>query len=645
MTLFILIAGLLLALLLYTRVRNLPLYLLRALAIALVLVFATDFVVTSFGGGQNHYQVLLDGSRSMSVSGKDEWARSRIREIAQEREMKVEFLSFHGAVEPFEPGQETFEGDMTDLARTLRSADRSPALLLTDGLHNVPENPLRAAEARTNPVYVLLPRDLFVEPNAWIDELEADRVILRGGNARIQAEIRVQGEEGYQGTLALRQGGTDIDRRSVSLAPGTSSIVSFEVSPEGLGAHDYRIQLSRMPGEDLLEDNVREVRVEVIAGLYQGVLFATRPSPEIGAIRRLVSRYPRLDIRFVVRDPAGNWTEWGSPVRPYVGGDMRADFAVLVDPDPEALGMAREACRDKDRLLIFLGDHSETVARELGLDVRSPATIKKEVSLSPTPYLLELISEPVLGPLSPQRGAVLVDPPPGAIPLLVTPSIPSDRGPYPILSMIRGKGIEMFLASGLGFFELSLYDPEAYAKLVGGLLTYFMRQHNEFICELEKQVFFSGEPVTIQAYAYDESGEPLEDVYVEIPLEADVQPLRYQAPGRFESAPLFFEPGEQEVLVRFRRGSTEMAERTVRFKVIPGNLETQETGMDTVLLREIALASGGRVLEGPEEFFEVETRRVRTSSSFRPNAMPWVLLLFIALLTIEGWIRKRRGLL
>jgi hypothetical protein len=337
--------------------------------------------------------------------------------------------------------------------------------------------------------------------------------------------------------------------------------------------------------------------------------------------------------------------EWGSRAKPFNDSGIRADFAVLVDPDAEAIRLAEDLCPDRDRFLVLLGPGYRQALGPLGLRAGVASILEREVDLTPTSYLSELISESHIGDLNPLRAAISLELPDAAIPLLVSHSIRTETGTYPVLSLIREPEREIVLGTGLGFWELGLYSPEAHATIFGGLVSYFMRQHNEFFCETDKKVYFAGEPVSIHARAYDESGDPLEDVFVQVIMDVDTVPLRYRGPGRFESAPLFFTEGDQQIDVLFLRSGERLARRSVEFRVREGNLEATETGSDTVLLGEIARAGSGAVLERVQDLSEVQILQREESFALKPNVVLPFLLLFLGVLSLEGWIRKRRGLL
>jgi hypothetical protein len=455
----------------------------------------------------------------------------------------------------------------------------------------------------------------------------------------------VEGSETYKGTISLLESERVLETRTLSIPGGESSTLSFEVSPEGLGPHYYQLRLEEWTGESFTGDNTRDIGVEVIRGLYQAVVLSTHPSPEMSALRRLFARFPRLSAKFAVLIQGGDWVEWGRHVVPFNKSGIRADFVVLIDPNPEALALAEEMCHEKDRFLVLLGSDARSSASSLGFRVPEIPWIQKEIDLTPTSFLLNLISERRIDDLSPLHVAISVSLPEGAIPLIVSHSIRTETGPYPVLSLLRESEREIVLGTGVGFWQLSHYSPGAYETLLGGLVTYFMRQHNEFFSEVDKKVYFTGEPVRVRAYSYDETGEPLEDVFVRIFFGNDTLSLRYKDPGEFESSPLFFGQGDREIEVLFWRGDQLLASQNLRFRVREGSLEAAETGVDTVLLREIAGASGGGVLEHGRELLEVKAERRTDAFFLKPNAILPFLLLFIGILTLEGWLRKRRGLL
>jgi uncharacterized membrane protein len=170
--------------------------------------------------------------------------------------------------------------------------------------------------------------------------------------------------------------------------------------------------------------------------------------------------------------------------------------------------------------------------------------------------------------------------------------------------------------------------------------------------------FASKGTVPLRFGARDEEGNPLSDVEFKVqivgPENEATEVQARQADDEFFSQ--FTETDEggiyRVVVSATRNGQPYGTEATTRFLVDSRDLELDNPAADPALLEEIALRTGGRVL-APEKLAEYLDKLIENGP---PNIMQkrvsrvtlwdnwWFLAVFVALLSTEWFVRKKRGL-
>jgi uncharacterized membrane protein len=170
--------------------------------------------------------------------------------------------------------------------------------------------------------------------------------------------------------------------------------------------------------------------------------------------------------------------------------------------------------------------------------------------------------------------------------------------------------------------------------------------------------FASQGTVPIRFGARDEEGSPLSDIEFKVAVvgpenEASILQARQASDEFFSQFTETDEGGIYRVVVSAtRNGQPFGVDATTRFLVDSRDLELDNPASDPALLEEIALRTGGRVL-APEILAEYLDELIKNGP---PNIMQkrvsrvtlwdnwWFLAVFVALMSTEWFVRKKRGL-
>lgn len=665
------------------------LWVLRASAVALVLLVLAEPLLSWFSRQTRRPVVvaLLDASASMKVVERGSSRLERAVEVLggglREDLDGAVALAFAGGSRPVSLdtlSRVPAEGWSTDLAAALVSAgeavpDRRTlggVLLVSDGRHNLGEDPAAAAAALGVPVFALGAGS--DEPAADVQLLaaEAPGAAFAGRPVTLRVSLRSWGYEGRPAEVSVSTEQDELARSRVVLgADGQVLPAAVELPPLPAGPHLLSVAVAGLEGELSLQNNRRLLSLRLRRERLRVLLAAGGPGAEAAFLGRALAADSSLHVTARIRRDARSF--YGG--EPLPGSLEDWDCLVLVDPDEDltaAFGAAgiERFLRSGRGLLVFAGERL----------LRAPGGLDRLLPLSwDLPPLIEASGDPVepaaggrdhpLGRLLAQtdggaswpgwpplagvlRGA---GPGPGARLLLRTSSgdpvlAAGSAGPGRVL-MAAGTGFWRLdlLAAGLGGGSGSLrpFWPAAVRWLAAASAAGRVRSAPE------RPVYRAGEPASVVAEVYDELNEPVDSARVTIVLgpggpEATMEPA---GAGRFRTSWEALEAGEYTYEVEAGRRGASLGRSRGSFVVESHSVEAADLRADPALLAEIAAVSGGeyRPLEGwrdlrgrlrPPPRVVPEERRL----AVEVDQYLWLGLAAV-LLTGEWLIRKRGGML
>ena len=666
------------------------LWVLRGLALVLVLLVLAEPLFSWFARRARRPVVvaLVDTSASMNVVERGSSRLERALEVLggglreDLREAVVRGFSAGSWPVSLDTLSRIAAGGLsTDLAAALLAAEEAVpdrrtlggVLLVTDGRHNLGEDPAVVAASLGVPVFALGAGS--GEPAADVQLLSAAApgAAFAGRPVRLEIALRSWGYQGEPALVSVSTEEEELVRSQVLLgADGQLRPAEIELPPLSAGPHLLTVAVEELDGELTRQNNRRLLFLHLRRDRLRILLAAGGPGPEVALLRRALAADSSLHVAARIRRDDRSF--YGGEPLPASLDDW--DCLVLLDPDEEltgALGGVEGFLRSGRGLLVFAGSRL----------LRAPGPPRELDRLLPLswhhPAVIEATGDPVqaaaggrdhpLGRLLSQTGGRAswrgwpplsgtlrgARPAPGARLLLQTSSgdpvlAAGSVGPGRVL-MAAGTGFWRLdlLAAGLGEEAASLraFWPAAVRWLAAASETGRVRSSPE------RPVYRAGEPVSVVAEVYDELNEPVDSARVTIVLmpgsrEAAMEPA---GAGRFQSSWTGLEAGEYTYQVEAGRRGDSLGRSRGRFVVESHSVEAVDLRADPGLLAEIAALSGGeyRPLEDWRDLRDRLRPPPRVVPEERRLAVEvdqylWLGLAAV-LLTGEWLIRKRGGML
>lgn len=294
---------------------------LRIALVALV-VFALlqpTLVVSSVIPQQNFVGVLIDDSRSMSLTDQDGTARSgfvssefapadgNLAEALSDR-FVLRYFRFSDIARRMESvGELGFAGPRTDLAAALDAARQelsgvplSGLVVVSDGA-DTSERPITEAlvplQAAGIPVFTVGLGDEVIAPDIEMGRVELPRTVLVGTTIMVDVVVTQHGMGRSSVPVIVEDDRRILAEETIELGPdGEPTVARVGFQLDRPGPHRVRFRIPVQPGERVDRNNTREVVVDVRGDREKILYFEGEPRFEVKFTRRAVEDDENLQL-------------------------------------------------------------------------------------------------------------------------------------------------------------------------------------------------------------------------------------------------------------------------------------------------------------------------------------------------------------
>lgn len=123
----------------------------------------------------------------------------------------------------------------------------------------------------------------------------------------IEADLSTRALGGGPVRVTLHADGELVAVRDVTMPADSEQTVSFEVKPDSIGFHTWRVEVPVPEGDTIPSNNVHEVTVKVVRDRTRILQVTSRPSWDVKFLRRLLKTDPNIDLVsfFILRQRRG----------------------------------------------------------------------------------------------------------------------------------------------------------------------------------------------------------------------------------------------------------------------------------------------------------------------------------------------------
>lgn len=554
-----------------------------------------------------------------------------------------------------------FDQQATDIHRTLREIQQeyeqqnlAGVILASDGIHNFGQSPQFLNVSY--PIYSWALGDTIPVKDLSIQALRYNKIVYQGNRFPLVVDVFNNGFVGESTTVSIVQGNTVLASQTIRFQ-GDEQINSLEfiLDAEQVGIENYAIVLAPLDGESTAVNNRRNAYLEVVDSKQKILIAAKAPHPDIRAIRSVIEAKEGTETSLYL----DGITE-EVPEGPF-------DLVIMhqLPGITDLPGWLNTLLQNTSSWYIsgsgYLNAINSTnpvaeVASYGQKDIVGP-------SLNPNFELFE-VSENYLGrmfdfpPIVAPYGQYSYKQP---VDILLYQRIGSVRTERPLLAIYNDDEIKSAIFFGDGLWKWKLQEsashetPNLFQEVIGKLIQYLSTTDDKrnFRVNTTSTEYFDNQSVTFETDVYNELFEKVYDYPIDLTLtdaNGGTQEFNYVNSSSTKFSVSDLAPG----IYRYSAtttiaGATETAAGTFSVKKL--ELEDVNVTANHQLLRSLSRNSAGQFFsESQSDDLIQSITNLNAQAVARSDEKlqlllnnPWILLLLIALVSGEWFIRKYNG--
>lgn len=645
----ILILGFIALLSFYWRKNRSPFFLFRLGGILLALILIINFTFRlNLIKRPKDLIVLLDVSESMKENLP---TAERFIDLLSPRK-GVKILPF---AETIGVAQEKLRGDRTEIGRALKFALRKKpgaVILISDGLDNGQEDPIKIAEKSETPIYPIATGKEKGKDLA-ISECLYPEVINQGESLRVKVLLRATNLSGER-ELALRKNEKILMRKKVIFQEGEYyKEEEFTILPE---KEKYSVFIESVPNEDDYTNNHFSLTLTIREKKKRIYYITNSLTYNLKFIREILTEDKDNELNIIFSVDGRTFYHLLGEEKEVISELNLPKEAILILDNirfnllpPNFKNSFRDLSIDCLGVL-FLAGEEDYREMESWLPFSSEGkVVKKEIEWEITK---EMIGNSLFYR---QEENLLTNSPPF---LGLIKSKPKEKvsvwwqsGEGPLLGYWRYRGKKIIQLTGFPFWRLFFSRDETWERrkeFLRNFFDFFLFGEEVFSLRTDKKRYFAGENIRVRVFATDEMGRPLSDLDFTLLVEEGKLPMAAIGNGIYQ-ANLFLPPGEYLLRAVANRSGEKVGEAEGKVMVEERGIEFLRKGMDTGLLSSLAQASGGDFFFADSilikrELPSFQLAEYQKEIKFISRRILPIYLLICAIFILEWILRKKRGL-
>lgn len=533
-------------------------------------------------------------------------------------------------------------------------------IVASDGIYNRGVNPVYSSDKFSFPVYTIALGDTNLQKDIIINKVNYNRIAYLGNEFPIEIIVNGNKCKGSSAKVTVIKDDTIKYRKSIKFdSDNHFETLKLNLLATEPGLQKYKIRISTIDNEVTIVNNVQDIYIDILEGRQKILILANSPHPDITALKEAILSNKNYEVEyFSVED---------------FDKSIQAYNMVILHGLPSMENTVQKLLSDiEDNQLPVLYILSKQTLLPLFNRLKSGLTLIGENMIynEATPVVNESfplfnLSESTIEtskqfpPLISPYGSFKLQPSVNNLFFQGIGSIDTEE-PLLVLNQTLDSKTGIILGTGIWKWRLNNFsrqgNHDAFNEIINKTLQYLsLKLDKSYFRVFSKNDFLENENIEFDAEVYNESYELINDPEVTLTI-TDVDGNKYPYVFNKTSDAYFLNsgslpPGNYSYLARVKIGD-KLLNESGEFSIKTLIIENINTQANHNLLYKLAEDNDGEMIY-PNQLDKLaslinqrEDIKTITYTQKRYSELlnfPWILILILALLTTEWFMRKRAG--
>lgn len=647
--------------------------------------------------------VAVDRSVSMTIVDKLHDRKQATLNVARSpvfeeirADNDLQYLSFADSIESVDPeaiDSIPFSGNATDVSNIFEKVSQkmigknlAALVLISDGQSNLGSSPERFASFYDVPIFTVGIGDPADQKDLAVSRILTNEITYAKSAVPVDVDITAYGFKGKRIQVQLRKNGQVIDSRFVDLPEESMQTkVTMSFTPEEEGVEKYEVIIPVLEGELTDRNNRRSFFVRVLKNKTRVLMVSGAPDPQVSALYNTLLDDENIEVASLVERSDGGF------IKKEINGPELAYDCMLFNNYPTRISDSKmlekfiNLVKTGDTPLMLLYGPKTDPDRLKPVSNLLPAELKADRDLRETLVYLDLttagkqhsvtrLSEDVAADAQHWQslppifiGQVVPAPFPGSevlarVDMSRATNVVKFRKDIPLIMTRKSGASKTVLLSAYGVWRLKSLmlganrTDKVYQHLISNSIRWLVTREDEKKVRIttSKQIYRTGEKIEFNAQVYDEQLNPVDGAEVKASILNGDKTISILlngiGQGRYEASLDALLAGDYTFSGQASKEEKILGKDSGKFTVEAFSLEYLQTRMNEKLLKNVAQNSGGRYFT-PDNFAEIsqhlkfEAVMIDEEQEIALWNKLFLLILFVALVSTEWFIRKRSGMM